>query len=279
MYEKSKILHRDISVGNVMFHRHKEQIIGVLCDWDLAYDFSNPTAEKRRYNKEPSEDNEEADIGDEIPESEDSDADESSGDDEKTNDSDDHEMDSDDQPPPTQMTDSEDPPRPQYRTGTGPFMAYELLLTGEVPLHIYRFDLESFFWLLAWFCAVFDPVGHAYVRHAPWEQNTLYRIGDAKREFLMRPTSYTLTFQNADPRYHNLIRDWVRKLRQYFRCILEDEYSIASLQVKIQDAVECKNHKDESTYRNKLADLMESRKDIVTYESFMKILGVEETKW
>ncbi|KAF7421107.1 hypothetical protein PC9H_011627 [Pleurotus ostreatus] len=39
----------------------------------------------------------------------------------------------------------------KYRTGTGPFMARDLLAGGsEPPTHLYRHDLESLFYLLVW---------------------------------------------------------------------------------------------------------------------------------
>ncbi|KAH9828544.1 uncharacterized protein C8Q71DRAFT_852009 [Rhodofomes roseus] len=39
VYETSKILHRDISLNNIMWYRLPDgRIIGVLCDWDLAED-------------------------------------------------------------------------------------------------------------------------------------------------------------------------------------------------------------------------------------------------
>lgn len=53
---------------------------------------------------------------------------------------------------------------PRYRTGTGPFMALDLLQYEQVLTHLYRHDLESFYWLLVWFVAGFDPKSHS-VRH------------------------------------------------------------------------------------------------------------------
>ncbi|KAG9026629.1 hypothetical protein FRB95_008656 [Tulasnella sp. JGI-2019a] len=47
------------------------------------------------------------------------------------------------------------------RTGTLPFMAMDLLtkkgLDGKVP-HLYRHDLEAFFWVLLWICCTFTGV-------------------------------------------------------------------------------------------------------------------------
>ena len=47
VYETSGILHRDISVGNIMLYRDTASIVGVLCDWDLAYDTLTSDGEAR----------------------------------------------------------------------------------------------------------------------------------------------------------------------------------------------------------------------------------------
>ncbi|EPT00179.1 hypothetical protein FOMPIDRAFT_1123232, partial [Fomitopsis schrenkii] len=36
VYVTSKVLHCDISMNNIMWYRRGDEIIGVLCDWDLA---------------------------------------------------------------------------------------------------------------------------------------------------------------------------------------------------------------------------------------------------
>lgn len=51
VYETSKILHRDISISNIMFRRTRSRhrpVSGVLCDWDLAYDENNPYPQKTK---------------------------------------------------------------------------------------------------------------------------------------------------------------------------------------------------------------------------------------
>ncbi|OCH84537.1 hypothetical protein OBBRIDRAFT_696665, partial [Obba rivulosa] len=101
----AEVLHRDVSINNVMFYRDvaRNSVIGVLCDWDLANkkdllgpDFLTSEELRRREAK--------------------------------------------------------------YRTGTGPFMAIELLNEPRreagvdlTPNHQYRHDLESFFYVLVWF--------------------------------------------------------------------------------------------------------------------------------
>ncbi|KAA1478354.1 hypothetical protein DENSPDRAFT_743249, partial [Dentipellis sp. KUC8613] len=88
VFLKAKVLHRDLSLANIMFRRDKKKHpSGILNDWDLGEVVSaNPE--------------------DYIATS-------------------------------------------RHSTGTLPFMAMELL-SEEPPVHIYRHDLESFFWILMW---------------------------------------------------------------------------------------------------------------------------------
>ncbi|KAJ7282427.1 hypothetical protein C8J57DRAFT_1055114, partial [Mycena rebaudengoi] len=38
----------------------------------------------------------------------------------------------------------------KYRTGTAPYMSVDLLVTGPPPPHLYRFDLESLFYVIVY---------------------------------------------------------------------------------------------------------------------------------
>ncbi|KAJ7257726.1 hypothetical protein C8J57DRAFT_946373, partial [Mycena rebaudengoi] len=38
----------------------------------------------------------------------------------------------------------------KHRTGTAPYMAIDLLVTGPPPPHLYRFDLESLYYVLVY---------------------------------------------------------------------------------------------------------------------------------
>ncbi|KAI0069341.1 hypothetical protein K474DRAFT_1561329, partial [Panus rudis PR-1116 ss-1] len=85
VWKEAGVLHRDISINNIMFRRTSDgSVSGVLCDWDLS-----DTKDTRQ--------------------------------------------------------------RARYRTGTGPFMAVELMVSDTTPVHRYRFDLQSFYFLLCWF--------------------------------------------------------------------------------------------------------------------------------
>ncbi|KAJ7679249.1 hypothetical protein DFH06DRAFT_507547 [Mycena polygramma] len=82
LYEKPKILHRDVSINNLMFRKVDGKVYGVLNDYDLA-----------------------------------------------------------------EFHDRDSPPASKQRTGTRPYMAADLLVPIP-PKHLFRHDLESFFYVL-----------------------------------------------------------------------------------------------------------------------------------
>ncbi|KAI0918124.1 hypothetical protein AcV5_002895 [Taiwanofungus camphoratus] len=170
VWETAEILHRDISAGNIMFYRKDGDVMGVLCDWDLAM------------AKLPENDYIEEDRQlDPIDESDTifgcsgvADNSEVEGQSEQQIKVPAHNAphilkeEGEDGPAPSDSqvhtTQEKCRKRPRYPTGTGPFMALDLLVKGNAPLHRYRHDLESFFFVLAWFCAVFDPEKHQFRR-------------------------------------------------------------------------------------------------------------------
>ncbi|THU76486.1 hypothetical protein K435DRAFT_771032 [Dendrothele bispora CBS 962.96] len=94
LYDHCQILHRDISMNNIMVRKVDGKIFGVLNDLDLA---SRATKEMSATSK--------------------------------------------------------------HRTGTRPFMAYELLDPKKVVSHLYRHDLESFFYVMLCLCCRYNLDG------------------------------------------------------------------------------------------------------------------------
>ena len=89
LFEHAGILHRDISLDNLMLRREGHTVYGVLSDMDLAVSVgvTNPSSKQR--------------------------------------------------------------------TGTKPFMAIDLL-RPDPPVHMYRHDLESMFYVLVWITSLFN---------------------------------------------------------------------------------------------------------------------------
>ena len=122
--------------------------------------------------------------------------------------------------------------KPRSRTGTGPFMAIDLLRKGPVPLHLYRHDLESFFYVLVYVCAVWDPILEKLGHPPGWEHETLSVIGANRAEFLHNDEAYNELFVNAHPMLkaltvQGLKPDWVASLSAMFSVILMHAANIA----------------------------------------------------
>ncbi|KAI0915248.1 hypothetical protein AcV5_005414 [Taiwanofungus camphoratus] len=230
------VLHRDISVGNIMFYRGENGCaIGVLCDWDLAM-FRPSKEDFDEDNNEHDEDdhadndvailniphiaNERAELT--VPK-------ESVKKHEKTD-------------APNNGAQGQPHKRPRYRTGTGPFMALDLLSEGKAPLHRYRHDLESFFYVLAWVCAVLDPVKHKFGHFPDWESSNLITIGRNKRAFLRVEQEWQKMFSSAHPDYAALAENWVLPLRWEFLRVLKESEEILDLRVEQESAQEHDDH-------------------------------------
>lgn len=225
--------------------------MGVLCDWDQALDTRDPHIEKRRVITRPTAaemEKKKEELADERVQ----------------------------KSPHDKPSGSEEIVRPRYRTGTGPFMAYDLLKDGEAPPHLYRFDLESFFWLLAWFCAAFDPKTRIFKRKTEWDQPSLYLIGMHKRDFLDVDSVYKSAFEKSDPSYRGLISSWVHKLRRYMQVITSDVTKMDHLKGTINDAVAAGDEDEEAEARKQLEAIQENRVNIVTYKGFMAALGFKD---
>lgn len=236
--------------------------MGILCDWDLAYDSNDPrnALDEKIVITKPEETQSES--GDKV-EAPDGPAAVTATEGKDSSETE-------------KAEDSEARPRPRYRTGTGPFMACEMLGKGEVPPHIYRFDLESFFWLLAWFCTVFDSKQHAYVRSAYWEHPDLYTTGEKKRSFIEDFEIFNLSLQDSDPEYRSLSTSWVNRLCGYFQIVINHRNKVVNLSTSVSRAQLSGDKTGETISLNKLQKAQEEGKDIVTYEGFMEVLGIKK---
>ncbi|EPT00195.1 hypothetical protein FOMPIDRAFT_1050020 [Fomitopsis schrenkii] len=250
VYETSKVLHRDISMNNIMWYRRGDEIIGVLCDWDLAEDQSN--------GQRPGIDIGQADAavpsgkgkGKSVPSRQSP-----------------HiaSLPSNQQNVGRPAATSEEKVKPRYRTGTGPFMALDLLCEGIAPVHKYRHDLESFFYLYACAAATFNPGGEPKMRVIrQWDDADLLRIGDNKRRFLYNRTKYDEVFQDASVDFAPSVDSFLQKWWTLF-------WNVAKAS---GDADEFRRGKFLSLEDERNIAFVERRRDdIVTYQVFMGIMG------
>ncbi|CAL1698516.1 unnamed protein product [Somion occarium] len=242
-----KILHRDISITNVMFYREPGgHVVGVLSDWDLST-YRNGLLVKGEV---------ESDLTPTIPKD-------------------------DEQDPKDAKDDSEEeqPTRKKarYRTGTGPFMALDLLSTTTI-LHRYRHDLESFFYLLCYFCATFVPPKadqtKGSFRFLPgWEHSDLKKVCSAKKAFLgNHDGGFRALFTEAHESYRPLFDKWIRPLYTQFKTVpsiasqLEDNYGW------IMEAREAKDSKEEKKYLKAVNQIIVKADKVYMYKNFIDVL-------
>ena len=243
VYETSGVLHRDLTVDNVMFHyTDADTVVGILTDWDLS-----STEKSTRCLRDPGE---EEDVVAEIEGA--------------------------DEPQDTETT-SKTEARPRYRTGRGPFLALDLLCHKPIA-HQYRHDLEAFFYVLCYFCSQFRS-GDAenpkpYFAYLPeWEKGDVKQLYSTKQELLLQPDSFKALFNDINPTFQPLVNRWIIPL--YEQIFVElPEYtlrmlgSIAKLQLARDrdDKIKCSKHMKE------LQSLTRDVNETVNYEAFKKIL-------
>ncbi|KAH9920064.1 uncharacterized protein B0H18DRAFT_1025751 [Fomitopsis serialis] len=249
VWTTSRILHRDISTNNIMWYRIDGKLYGVLCDWDLAeenIDGGIPSTRAHEYA-----------VADGPPAS--------------ASNKEVHGSASATQADAAESELSDSPKKPRYRTGTGPFMALDLLREGPAPFHLYRYDLEAFFYVLAYVGAVWDPENHKFGHLSAWEQETLVDIGRRKQEFLKVRAVYDRTFEAAHPTLKHLAAyepqpGWITSLAAQFSVIEMHTSTIESL--SFQGGI-----RQGTKYKDKIKRIEAERETEMSYEIFMEILG------
>ncbi|CAL1698455.1 unnamed protein product [Somion occarium] len=265
VYEIVGVLHCDISAGNVVFYRDNVgHAIGVLADWDLAaYKLNPDDVEKWMQLVEAK--------GTERP----SQCSESQGD----KDSDATLPDGDSSP-----LDNHGKRGPRYRTGTGPFMAFDLL--DSLPVfHGYRHDLESFFYLLCYFCATFNPPKPSESKGtfrflAGWENGNLSAVAKAKTDFLLRKKdnpedkldAFDSLFENTHKDYRSVVFKWIYPLRNQFKVVTRVSVDISATIGDMREEKKKGNVRKERQLAKMLKKQCADADECFTYEKFMDVV-------
>ena len=113
-------------------------------------------------------------------------------------------------------------PNPRSFVGTPPFVSCELFTPLDMPVQTYRHDLESFFWVLCFLCAVNNPEAKTYGHLEEWQQENRIQAAFAKAEFLCDIDADRALKTIIDPEvsyymYQNVVQTWVKPLRSLFR--------------------------------------------------------------
>lgn len=103
----------------------------------------------------------------------------------------------------------------RHRTGTIPFMATDLLHPNP-PTHLYRHDLESFFYILVWAAMNYDlPHKKRCIIQkdiADWDSD-LSHSAKSKHFFI---TGDDTMLAQARPEFEDLTKDWIQPLLELF---------------------------------------------------------------
>ena len=95
------------------------------------------------------------------------------------------------------MTQATEAMQDRQKTGTGPFMALELLDPNGRTSHRYRFDLESFLYVLIWFCVGFRPSERKIKPILEWTTPNMSRLLSDKTSFITYDSFREQTFSEA----------------------------------------------------------------------------------
>lgn len=234
------VLHRDISISNVMFYRKDTRVIGVLSDWDIARSRSDIEADEDEVVQHREQSC--AKFG--------------------------HRYEDCDHSHPLKHRAVE-----REIAGTIPFVAIDLLTKKKTPVHTYHHDLESFFFLLIYFCVCHDPVERRMGHIKEWEQGGFGAVGKVKTEFLIEKEKFWALCVCAHPTYREILDNWANELRLLMLEVrtkaMEEEVLqhqrvlFAGRNGSWEDDTTPPTSKDVATYRS------------LTFSNFMVCLGVK----
>ncbi|KAA1476852.1 hypothetical protein DENSPDRAFT_843973 [Dentipellis sp. KUC8613] len=139
----------------------------------------------------------------------------------------------------------------RHRTGTLPFMVMELL-SEDPPVHIYRHDLESFFWILMWAALHLELDGKERPINPlvdPWTQGSWDMMASAKQQVI---GSKFLEYISAiTPAFQPLVDEWIWPLRRLFSSYDE------ARQARERRALEVLDPSLSGTTNRKITEIME----------------------
>ena len=244
-------------MNNIMWFKRGDEIVGVLCDWDLAEDHSNGDLQAVGVGKSgvvvPGKGK-----GKAVPSRRSQCIANKSS----------NPQDGEGSP-----ATSEEQVQPRHRTGTSPFMAVDLLVLDTPPLHKYRHDLESFFYIYMCAAATFDPDREPKILVIEaWNSHNLRVVGSLKRTFLFDITDYQAKLQHAHADFKPMVNGSLARLYALFG-------EVEHLAVQIQ-----RTHINRFTQLfggvnilgTNTDDLENQRDTLATYKNFMQMLQEPE---
>ena len=108
----------------------------------------------------------------------------------------------------------------RHRTGTIPFMACDLLV-DKPPVHIYRHDLESFFYILVWAAVHFDIKNKTRLSTHPklqlWDDDSIIIVSAAKDQLFSTYARVNANvFCHVREEFSDVLQSWIIPLWDLF---------------------------------------------------------------
>lgn len=160
----------------------------------------------------------------------------------------------------------------RYRTGTGPFMALDLLASGPAPAHLYRHDLESFFWVLVYFVATHNPERHTLGFISQWVNADLGAVGHSKRDFLLELSIGDQVMSKKHPQYAKLEKTTCWPLARLFREVEVKRDLLRHLRLDYIQARIQEDHTAVKRYSREIIRLCKER-DAISHKELLKYLA------
>ncbi|EKM57775.1 uncharacterized protein PHACADRAFT_206652 [Phanerochaete carnosa HHB-10118-sp] len=160
------------------------------------------------------------------------------------------------------------------RLGSRPFMSADFYASWWTGEHFYRHDLESFYYVLAAFCAGFDPESHAVRLLDDWLAEAQNGKADRRRSLAKYHDAF---FQYAAPDFRELANTWVVALSNLFHKTIGVTYA----QLNSMHAIYLKALKDDdpdlaADTEDLMSKYMDDRGRDVMYRKFLQCLGVDD---
>ena len=151
-------------------------------------------------------------------------------------------------------------------------MAMDLLQNGKPPVHLYRHDLESFFWVLTYFVATHDPKNHTIGRINQWTDRNLVSVGKAKADFLQEPPTQDVILSRMHPEYETFWSDSLYDLGRVFNDIYSRYRNAKDRRVDYVDAKLKGKKLREERAAHELKIIATERNTRIDYKKFSSFL-------
>lgn len=156
-------------------------------------------------------------------------------------------------------------------------MALDLLATKKIT-HRYRHDLESFFYVLCYFCAQFRPVTpdnpksyFAYLHD--WESGSMSHIYSKKQEFLLDGDAFYDLFKKTDPAYRPIVDQWIVPLHdETFDNVTDYSQKLSKCYGKLSFARRQNDKRKEERALREIRSIGDEADSAITYDTFRDIL-------